>query len=87
MEKYKELYNEKRRKQKQHDKEQLKAEEDRIAAKDELLKKHRHKETIKMQCFQKVQAYHLSGAFVDRLYKNCAQRLHSFGFFPNTFEN
>lgn len=34
MTKYKELYNDKRGKEKQHDKEQLKAEQDRIAAKD-----------------------------------------------------
>jgi hypothetical protein len=40
-----------------------------------------------MQCFHKVQAYNLSGAFVDKLYKNCVDKLHSYGFFPNQFEN
>ncbi len=85
MVKYKEMYNDRRKKEKQHYKEQLKAEEDRIAAKDQLLKKYREKEAQKKQCFTKVQAYKTSGAFLSKLYKNTGSVLHAQGLFPNTF--
>lgn len=87
MAKYKELYQEKRKKEKEHHREQLKAEEERIAAKDALLQRHRQKEAAMLQCFKKVQAYNISGRFLSRLQHDVAEELHRHGTFPNVFEN
>lgn len=40
-----------------------------------------------LDCFRKVQAYHISGRFLSRLQHDVSEELYSHGTFPNTFEN
>lgn len=40
-----------------------------------------------MECFKKVQAYKISGHFLNKIHADVVDGLHHHGLFPNNFQN